>query len=99
MNASPLILLHPQDNVLIVREPVASGVVLSIDGRPVTVTADLHVGHKVARHALEPGERVLKYGAPVGSMTAGARPGDHVHLHNMKSDYIPIHSRRGGDAG
>jgi D-threo-aldose 1-dehydrogenase len=31
-------------------------------------------------------------------MTADAEPGDWIHMHNMKSDYIAAHSRgAGGD--
>jgi hypothetical protein len=38
------------------------------------------------------GEVVLKYGAPIGSMTEAAAVGAHVHLHNLKSDYIPTYT-------
>jgi hypothetical protein len=95
-----LILLHPDDNVLVLSAPVHVGDVLTIDGAAVTAMAEVAVGHKLARHALAAGAKVLKYGAPIGSMTAPAAPGEHVHLHNMKSDYIPSHTRQatGGDA-
>ena len=39
------------------------------------------------------GDKVIKYGAPIGSMTAAADTGDWVHMHNMKSDYIASHTR------
>ncbi len=95
-----LILLHPDDNVLVLSAPVHVGDVLTIDGATVTATAEVAVGHKLARQALAAGAKVLKYGAPIGSMTAPAAPGEHVHLHNMKSDYIPSHTRQatGGEA-
>jgi hypothetical protein len=87
------ILLHPDDNVLVLAAPVRRGDVLIIDGAAVTVTAEVAVGHKLARRALAVGDKVFKYGAPIGSMTAPAIRGDHVHLHNMKSDYIASHTR------
>lgn len=93
MTESALILLHPDDNVLVCRAPVAGGQPLTIDARRIVAGADIPVGHKVARTPLAAGDRVLKYGAPIGSMTAAARPGEHVHLHNMKSDYIASHGR------
>jgi hypothetical protein len=89
-----LILLHPDDNVLVLAASIQSGDALSIDGQTVTATADVEVGHKLARRALAAGERVFKYGAPIGSMIAPAATGEHVHLHNMKSDYIASHTRR-----
>lgn len=89
-----LVLLHPDDNVLVLAVSVRTGEKLSIDGRSVIAGADVEVGHKLARHALAVGDKVLKYGAPIGSMTAPAITGEHVHLHNMKSDYIASHTRR-----
>jgi (2R)-sulfolactate sulfo-lyase subunit alpha len=89
-----LILLHPDDNVLVLAASIRAGDVLSIDGAALTATADVEVGHKLARRALGVGAQVFKYGAPIGSMTAPASQGEHVHLHNMKSDYIASHTRR-----
>lgn len=90
---APLILLHPDDNVLVCRAPVTAAQPLTIDGATIVALADVPVGHKVARAPLSVGDKVLKYGAPIGSMTAPARAGEHVHLHNMKSDYIASHGR------
>jgi (2R)-sulfolactate sulfo-lyase subunit alpha len=89
-----LILLHPDDNVLVLAASISTGDALVIDGAAVCATTDIEVGHKLARHALAVGQQVLKYGAPIGSMTAAAARGEHVHLHNMKSDYIASHTRR-----
>jgi hypothetical protein len=88
-----LILLHADDNVLVSIAPIAAGDRLTIDGRELAAPQAIGVGHKVARHALTPGDKVLKYGAPIGSMTEPAEPGEWVHMHNMKSDYIASHTR------
>ena len=89
-----LILLHPDDNVLVLSAPVRAGQALTFDGRAVTADADVGVGHKLARRDLTVGDKVLKYGAPIGSITASVAAGGHVHLHNMKSDYITSHTRQ-----
>jgi hypothetical protein len=89
-----LILLHPDDNVLVLSAPVRAGQALVIDGRTVTAAVDVGVGHKLARRDLTVGDKVLKYGAPIGSITAPVAVGGHVHLHNMKSDYIASHTRQ-----
>nr|WP_313932079.1 UxaA family hydrolase [Sphingomonas sp. BAUL-RG-20F-R05-02] len=91
--ADQLILLHPQDNVLICVAPIAAGDILPTSGGTIPAREGITVGHKVARQALAAGEKVIKYGAPIGSMTASATPGEWVHMHNMKSDYIAAHSR------
>jgi hypothetical protein len=88
-----LILLHDADNVLVCIAPITIGDPLTIDGRELVARQDVAVGHKVARHALTPGDKILKYGAPIGSMTKAAEPGEWVHMHNMKSDYIASHTR------
>lgn len=89
-----LILLHPDDNVLVLNAPVRAGQTLTIAGLTVVADADVGVGHKLARHDLGIGDKVLKYGAPIGSITVPVGAGGHVHLHNMKSDYIASHTRR-----
>ena len=87
MTVPSLILLHPDDNVLVCVAAIAAG-------EAVAVVEAIAVGHKVARRPLAAGERVLKYGAPIGSMTRPAARGDWVHMHNMKSDYMPSHTRQ-----
>ena len=61
-------------------------------GRKVAISAALGLGHKIARTAMRPGDKVLKYGAPIGSASAPIAPGDHVHTHNLKSDYTATHT-------
>lgn len=85
-----LILLHPDDNVFVCCASIAAGEIILIEGQDIRVNEDIAVGHKVARCRLEIGAKVLKYGAPIGSVTVGVNPGEHVHLHNLASDYLPV---------
>ncbi|MEJ0087713.1 MAG: UxaA family hydrolase [Pseudomonadota bacterium] len=91
----PLLLLHPDDNILVARRDIAQGERVEIDGASLVMPAAVELGHKLARRALEPDTRVLKYGAPIGSMKIAVARGEHVHLHNLRSDYIPSTSRDG----
>lgn len=90
---SPLIMLHDKDNVLACRRKIHAGDNLLIDGVTIAARGDIEVGHKLARVDLQPGDVVLKYGVPIGSITQPTRIGEHVHTHNMKSDYIAITTR------
>lgn len=93
MTISPFILLHPDDNVLVCRARAEAGQTVVIDGEAVALPSAVDVGHKIARRALKAGDKILKYGAPIGSMIVAAARGEHVHMHNMKSDYIKSHTR------
>ena len=42
-------------------------------------------GQKYARRAIEAGERIIKYGYPIGRATCFIAEGEHVHSHNMKT--------------
>lgn len=88
-----LILLHPDDNVMICVAPIAAGDMLTVSGGTIPAREGVTVGHKIARTALRRGDKVIKYGAPIGSMTDAADAGQWVHMHNMKSDYIASHTR------
>ena len=50
------------------------------------VEVDLSDGHKYALRDIKAGERVIKYGNPIGHATADIKKGDHVHTHNLKTD-------------
>jgi (2R)-sulfolactate sulfo-lyase subunit alpha len=93
----PLLLLHPDDNIVVARRDIAAGERVELDGEAFVVPAAVELGHKLARRALDPDTRVLKYGAPLGSMKNRVARGEHVHLHNLKSDYIPSTTREGTD--
>lgn len=93
MNTGPFILLHPDDNVLVCRQHAFRGQSITLDGDIVVLSDEITVGHKIARRDLKAGEKIIKYGAPIGSMKTDAARGTHVHMHNMQSDYIKSHTR------
>jgi len=88
-----LMLLHPDDNVLVCTAPIGAAEPLAVGGEELRAAQAVDVGHKLARRAIAAGETILKYGAPIGSATRAIAPGEWVHAHNMKSDYIPTHDR------
>jgi hypothetical protein len=93
----PLLLLHPDDNILVARRDIAAGERVEIDGETFAIPAAVELGHKLARRALAADTRVLKYGAPIGSMKTAVARGEHVHLHNLRSDYISPTTRDATD--
>jgi altronate hydrolase len=69
--------------------PLAAGERLIVNGVKTMVTGAISLGHKLAARPIAAGEKVIKYGAPIGSATRDIACGEHVHTHNLKSDYLP----------
>jgi altronate dehydratase small subunit len=87
-----LLLLDHRDNVAVARRRIEAGLPLRVAGVVTTPIRDIPLGHKVACRPVGPGEKLLKYGAPIGSAVTAIAPGEHVHVHNMKSDYIATYT-------
>lgn len=91
---SGLLRLADADNVLVATGKLEPGRV-SVNGGPeITVLDAVMLGHKIAARDIRQGEKILKYGVPIGSAMADIPAGAHVHIHNMKSDYTPTHALR-----
>src|SRR5688572_18080065 len=87
-NESRPILLHPDDDVVVMGADTPNGTPVTVDGTSVITGADVPAGHKVALRAIAPDEPVRKYGEVIGYAVEAIRAGDHVHLHNL--GYRPI---------
>jgi predicted RecA/RadA family phage recombinase len=95
MNASTdsrVMVLAPGDNVAIAKTDLAQGTRLEVMGEKVTLQAKILTGHKFAFKAVAKGEKLVKYGAPIGVATQDIAPGEYMHIHNVASDYIPTYT-------
>lgn len=90
--------ISPEDNIGVAKTDLPAGESVVIGGCRVTLTAPIATGHKLALVPIAAGEKVLKYNAPIGSATRDISPGDSVHTHNVKSDYLRTFTRE-DDAG
>lgn len=89
-----LVTLNESDNVLICCQSLAPSESVEIDQQHFVIQDEIDVGHKIARRAIKQGEKVIRWGVPIGSATLDINAGEHVHIHNMKSDYIPSYTRQ-----
>jgi hypothetical protein len=89
--SQPFLLLSPLDNVAIARVDVEAGQLIDTAEGRVGLPVRIARGHKIAYRSIAPGEKIIKYGAPIGSATRSIAPGEHAHVHNIKSDYTPTH--------
>ncbi len=84
---NPYIELHANDDVLIAREDIAAGTVLT---GSVSAIADIPASHKVARRAIALGEPVIRYNQVIGFATQAIQPGEHVHSHNLEMGRVEL---------
>lgn len=75
---------------------IEAGTTIHVDGLSLTMHKTLGLGHKIAVRPITSGETILKYGVAIGSATRAIEPGEHVHLHNMQSDYLPTYTLEDG---
>ena len=46
---------------------------------------DIPIGHKLAAKTIGKGDTVIKYGFDIGRAVAEIKPGEHAHVHNIKT--------------
>ncbi|WP_163934080.1 UxaA family hydrolase [Paraferrimonas sp. SM1919] len=91
--SNKLVLINSSDNVLICCQSIDEKETVGLGDATYTFSTSIDIGHKIAKKAISKGEKIIRYGVPIGSATADIAMGEHVHIHNMKSDYIPSHTR------
>lgn len=87
--------IHPLDNVAVALTDLHAGETVA----GITLREDVPAGHKVALAPLHPGDKVIKYGCPIGHATVEVAPGRWLHTHNVRTDlsdtltytYTPTH--------
>lgn len=89
VQANCLLLLDDRDNCLVACRSIPANSVVDIDQLPVLIINSIELAHKVARTNIACGDKIFKYGAVIGSATLSINKGEHIHLHNMQSDYLP----------
>jgi altronate dehydratase len=89
---SGLLYLASGDNIAVATRELAAGSIVHIDGAAIELKSRVDVGHKFAVRPIRSGERIVKYGAPIGSATADIAAGEYVHIHNLQSDYLPSYT-------
>lgn len=87
-----LLFLNPKDNVCTAITPISGGTSLQINGYTVLIKQNIPLGFKIASCDIASNETIVKYGVSIGSATRDIVLGELVHLHNMKSDYLPTYT-------
>ena len=80
------------DNIAVATRELAAGSIVNLGGTRIELRSTVDIGHKFAVRPIKSGERIIKYGAPIGSASADIAPGEYVHIHNLQSDYLPSYT-------
>ena len=91
--------IHPLDNVAVALTDLHAGETVA----GITLRENVPAGHKIALAPLHPGDKVIKYGCPIGHATVEVAPGSWLHTHNVRTDlsdtltytYTPTHPHLG----
>lgn len=83
------IIVNPDDNVAIVKNEIADGLVVYLPfGDTVTIAHPVPPGHRFATCSISRGEYVRQYGQPIGT-SLGIAKGDWITHDNMTDD-VPV---------
>ena len=83
---------EPPDAVAVVIVDIPRGTevaAVNLEGVPqetVVAVNDIPLGHKIALRDIAAGEQVIKYGRSIGKASQSIKVGEHVHIHNVKSE-------------
>lgn len=73
------------DNVVTTTVAFKQNDIIEVDGKEITINADIPRFHKIAIMDISKGELVYKYGEIIGDALEDIKAGDHVHVNNIES--------------
>jgi len=86
---SGFIVIHKDDNVLTALDSLQPSLDLLIttghENQEIVTKELIPFGHKCAIRDITKGDKVIKYGEIIGIATEDIHPGEHVHVHNLRS--------------
>src|ERR1700756_1610086 len=82
--SSPVVFLHPEDNIAVAARNVPAGTSVGVNGHFVTAHDAVDLGHKLATRLIPRGSPVKKFGQTIGFASCDIVPGSWVHTHNVE---------------
>ena len=78
--------INPADNVAVALSELKAGTPIEVDNISLTLCTDIPAGHKFLLTPLRQGERIIKYGYPIGHITTNGMAGQLVDDRTIKTD-------------
>jgi altronate hydrolase len=90
MQKSPVLKVHPSDNVIVALQDLEKGSIIQFEGNNYELKDNIPAKHKFVTNDLNIGDEVTMYGVLVGKATQPIAKGGIIGTHNLKhasSDY------------
>ncbi|NRA86501.1 MAG: UxaA family hydrolase [Rhizobiales bacterium] len=84
-----LLLLDKNDNILMVIQPLKKNEEIWLNYVKIKLQKNVKMGFKLARHNIDKGAEILKYGYVIGVAVKRIGQGELIHFHNIASTYMP----------
>jgi len=97
-----MVRITSRDMVAVALKTLKAGETVSFGSGEITLRDDLPMGHKAALRDIRKGEKVIKYGYPIGEATEDIPSGAHVHTQNLRTllsgekdyEWHPVHPKQ-----
>lgn len=86
MNTGKLIKITSKDNVAVAMGAIKKGEEIVLNGQNIIAISDIPFGHKIALYDITENKNIIKYGQPIGRAKFFIKKGQHVHVHNLKTN-------------
>ena len=83
-----VIQIHPDDNVCVATRPLATGSEIICGNVSFRIDESRPLGAKLALKEMHAGDKIIKFGEPIGSLTAEVAVGGYIHTQHLESDYL-----------
>jgi altronate hydrolase len=77
--------INRNDNVAVALKELKEGTVIQVDNIDITLLDLIPSGHKFALTKILKGQDVIKYGYSIGYANETIKPGQWIHIHNIKT--------------
>ncbi len=82
-----VIMISPKDNVAVATRDIRAGErIEGVKESEIVARSDIPCAHKVALSEIPEHGRIIKYGETIGMAGGLIKPGDYVHVHNLKGE-------------
>jgi altronate hydrolase len=85
-----VLLIHPDDDVLVALTDFASGEIIDLGRTPLPVLTPIRAKHKIALRDFAAGDAIHMYGVLVGRATRPIRRGEGLSTENVRHDADPV---------